>query len=121
MDLTNMLESITSSQDTTVTEAIAESINVSEKVEATQAEYITFLEDLIEAELGHKVEALREAAIEYTLAINEEVAAPVAPVTKSATVQTKVPTGIPQSTPQSEPEVKAPLKESQAEELARLI
>ena len=117
MNLTNMLESITSSHDTTVTEAIAESINVSEKVEATQAEYITFLEDLIEAELGHEVEALREAAIEYTLAINEEVAAPVAPATKSATVQTNVPTG----TPKSEPEVKAPLKESQAEELARLI
>ena len=115
---------------TTPAEAIAESVTTDTEATITEAEYIMFLEDLVESELGHDINTLREAANEYTTALNEEIAAAAAPVpapSKAPTVKTVVTPPTPKLNSDNKPnesQAPKPLKESQesqADIIARMI
>ena len=131
MNFSTMLENITTGNTgmETPAEAIAEAVETIEaagEATITEAEYIMFLEDLVEAELGHDTNTLREAANEYTSALNEEIAAsaPVAAPTKAPMVKTVVTPPTPKLNSDNKPnesQAPKPLKESQADIIARMI
>ena len=130
MNFSTMLENIASGNTgvSSPAEAIAESVTeVSGEATITEAEYIMFLEDLVESELGHDTNTLREAANEYTSALNEEIAAAAAPVaapTKAPMVKTVVTPPTPKLNSDNKPnesQAPKPLKESQADIIARMI
>lgn len=135
MDYSQLLGTITTPKhtQTTVTnssvETLAESA-VAQPQKITDAQYITFLEECLAEESGFSKSLLKEAAIEFTLSLNEEapdteVATAVPAATKVKTAKTSVPTDMPAAKPAVEApetkEVKTQLKESQVDTIARMM